>query len=364
MRHAIARDLPPRPPGTVLWLHASPGAADDGIMALLADVTDVHPDLSIVATGDAPEWPGWCVLPAPVDTPAVARRFLDHVAPAMGVWVGGEPRPVLQRAALDRGIPLGAVGFEVPPQVPLRLYRPFADFAFRLGAAPARPFQVEAVGPLSPVPRPLGCNEAERAELADLLARRPVWLAAGVAAGEVAAVLAAHRTASQFAHRLLVILVPGEGLDPCDLARRAAAEGWSVARREADEDPEEMVQVMVADADELGLWYRLAPVTFVGGTLVAGARCRDPFEPAALGSAVLHGPETGALTERFGALQAAGGSCRVLDPAALGAAVEDLLAPDRAAVMAHAAWSVTTEGAEARERALSRISALLPPATA
>ena len=49
-------------------------------------------------------------------------------------------------------------------------------------------------------------------------------------------------------------------------------------------------QIYIADTlGELGLWYRLSPVSFVGGSLV-NVGGHNPFEPAALGSAILHGP--------------------------------------------------------------------------
>ena len=45
-------------------------------------------------------------------------------------------------------------------------------------------------------------------------------------------------------------------------------QGWNVALRAADQEPEPEVEVLIADSPaELGLWYRLAPITFLGGSL-------------------------------------------------------------------------------------------------
>src|SRR5690606_2705334 len=40
---------------------------------------------------------------------------------------------------------------------------------------------------------------------------------------------------------------------------------------------------------EMGLWYRLAPMTLIGGTF-GPTEGHNPWEPAALHSAILHGP--------------------------------------------------------------------------
>jgi 3-deoxy-D-manno-octulosonic-acid transferase len=55
---------------------------------------------------------------------------------------------------------------------------------------------------------------------------------------------------------------------------------------------------------ELGLWYRLAKVTFVGGSFGA-VEGHNPWEPAALGSAVLHGPRVANFAADYEALHQA-----------------------------------------------------------
>ena len=99
---------------------------------------------------------------------------------------------------------------------------------------------------------------------------------------EEAAVIAAHRSALRMAHRLLLILVPDRAERSDRLAAMLeASEGWQVARRSSEEEPDDETQVYIADApSEMGLWYRLAPVTFMGGSLYGAGSQRDPFEAA------------------------------------------------------------------------------------
>ena len=86
--------------------------------------------------------------------------------------------------------------------------------------------------------------------------------------------------------------------------------------------------VWLADTlGEMGLWYRAASVTFVGGSLVPVGG-HTPFEPVMIGSAVVHGPETTNFLPTYADLDAAGGAMKVGDASALGAAVSELLGDD------------------------------------
>jgi 3-deoxy-D-manno-octulosonic-acid transferase len=203
--------------------------------------------------------------------------------------------------------------------------------------------------------------EAERASLAHLLAARPVWFAAGVAEAEEEAVLHAHRMALQHSHRLLLILMPEDPSRAATLAKQLEdEEAWAVAQRAQEEEPEPDIEIFVVDNPaEYGLWYRLAPVTFLGGSLLGKGPLRHPMEAAALGSAILHGPRTGGLGPVFGRLGAARATRAVASANDLGDALGDLLAPDRAARLAQAAWAVASDGAEVTEAILTRIRAIM-----
>jgi 3-deoxy-D-manno-octulosonic-acid transferase len=197
----------------------------------------------------------------------------------------------------------------------------------------------------------LPCNERERRDLAATLGSRPVWLAGDLPMAELPEVIAAQRAASRSAHRLLVIVAPRDGADGPAMARRMAEAGLRVTARADGAEPEEAAQAYLAEGTgEMGLWLRLAPLSYVGGTL-AGPGGRNPFEAAALGSAILHGPRTAPWETHWQRLAAAGAARLVRTGAELGGAVESLLAPDRVAAMAHGAWDVATQGADAVARA-------------
>ena len=202
-------------------------------------------------------------------------------------------------------------------------------------------------------------TEAERRALAQTFGTRPVWLAVSVPEDEETAVLSAHLTALRATHRLLLILVPLDPARGAALADLAQAMELTTARRSLDQDPDDDIQVYIADTDgEYGLWYRLSPVCYMGGTLFRG-QSRSPFEAAALGSAIVHGPVLGGQEPAFVRLRRAGATRIVPSGGDLGDTVSDLLEPDRAARLAQAAWGVLGASSDATEDTLRRMADLL-----
>ncbi len=370
---------PARPNGRLVWLHApgeglvSPMLAlarrlveDDGLPVLLTAPVEIAPHDGII------------LQPPPADTPTDARSFLDHWRPELAVFAGGQLRPAVMHEAGDRDIPMLVVNGKAPAFLrdrdgwyPGLMRSALARFRMILAVdeAAARAFRkagaalsaVAVAGRMEEESEALACVDTERAALAKLLATRPVWFAAGVPEGEEAAVLQAHRMAQQHSHRLLLILMLDDPGRTAGLAQRLEEAGaWVFAQRALDEDPEPEVEILLADNPaEYGLWYRLAPVTFLGGSLTGRGPLRNPMEAAALGSAILHGPRTGELGPVFGRLGAARATRAVVSATELGEALGDVLSPDRAARLAQAAWTVASDGAEVTATVVDRIRAIM-----
>ena len=315
--------------------------------------------------------------PAPPDHPRAVQAFLDHWQPELVVFGDGELRPAAIHDCALRKLPLVMVDARAPRLMPGRegwypgLIRgavaPFRQIMVLDEAAAkawrragAEPGQIAVTGRMEEASAAIAHVESDRAALARVLATRPIWLAADVAPAEEDAVIAAHRDVLGLAHRLLLILVPQDPRRAESLAARIEAEeGWRVALRQADHEPDTETEVYIPDASDYGLWYRLAPVTFLGGSLEGQGCARNPMEPAALGSAILYGPRSGAYGLAYGRLGAARAARMVGSGGDLSLALGDLLAPDRAARQAQAAWAIASEGAEATERALALIRAIM-----
>ncbi|SEW44950.1 3-deoxy-D-manno-octulosonic-acid transferase [Cognatiyoonia koreensis] len=204
---------------------------------------------------------------------------------------------------------------------------------------------IQIAGSLGDSSTVLPYRESDRRELAEVLGTRPVWLAAETQPEDVEMLCQAHREAARRAHRLLLIIAPTQPGSGRAIADTCRAAGLNTSLRSAGAEPEESTQVYLADDDDsMGLWYRIAPITFLGGTFNSGAR-DDPFHPAALGSVTIHGPAQGKYQERFRKLMSVDATLQIMTPAALGEAVAQLLSVDKAAAKANAGWDITSRGA-------------------
>ncbi|MEM7319144.1 MAG: 3-deoxy-D-manno-octulosonic acid transferase, partial [Pseudomonadota bacterium] len=195
-------------------------------------------------------------------------------------------------------------------------------------------------------PNPTPWPEEELNQTTATLGGRPVWLAAWVKQGELPSVLWAHKNALRLLHRLVLVLHIEEGGEQAVLLQQLRAMNLRVADWDAGDPIEDNTQVILSNTTEdLGLWYRMAPVSFLGGSLNPGSGGHDPLNAIALGSALLYGPNIGSHIETYARLAAAGAARCVRDSEALSENVVSLLSPDRAAEMALAGWRVVTESA-------------------
>lgn len=367
-RRGEAATLPAIPAGRgpALVLHVSDDAAraqDQVIRCLMR----AHPDLRVVRLSG----------PGDADDPALTAQVLDQAKARAVLLLGNDLPPALIAAAGTRHIPVILAEMRLLP----------SDLAWGLRAGMRRRLlaQADAVmltdaaslalarrmdipegrlsmnGPVSQIREPLGCSETERASMAQQMNGRHAWFAACLPEAEEGAVLAAHQAALRRAHRALLILAPADPARIDGLARDIEASGLTVARRSEDEDFGDEIEVLLTDGPtEMGLWYRLAPVTFMGGTLSGDTEAmRHPFEPAALGSAIVHGPQPGPHATEWRQLTGAQAARQVHTAPDLAQAITDLTQPEAIATLASNAWTVSTGGADVAIRIADRVSAAL-----
>jgi 3-deoxy-D-manno-octulosonic-acid transferase len=218
--------------------------------------------------------------------------------------------------------------------------------------------RITTIGTLSQAPLALRCNEAERDALAGALRQRTIWLAAGVPQAEEEMISEVQQDVLRDSHRLVLILHPADPMRGPELHARVATR-FNAALRSRDDPITPETQVYIADTEgERGLWYRLAVACYLGGSFNDGSSF-SPMEAAALGCAIVHGPEGGRFGDAFDLLAERRATRRITRPDALGRMLRAVLRPEQAADMAHRGWQIVSEGAEATE---SLVAALLASA--
>jgi 3-deoxy-D-manno-octulosonic-acid transferase len=355
-----------RPRGPLVWIHAASVGEATAMLRLIERLLQSRPALAIlITTGTVasarllesrlPTGAQHQFVPA--DLPPWVARFLDHWRPDLALWAESELWPNLVLATHARGIPMVLVN----GRLSARSYRRWRrwpgligpvlgafnlclaqdeDQAERFRRLGAR--QVATAGDLKAAAEALPFDRLELGRLRGEIGSRPFWLAASTHAGEEEIAAHVHRHLAANHPGLLTIIVPRHPARGDAIGAMLAAQGLCIARRARCERVTRDTQVYLADTmGELGLFYSLTAIAFIGGSLVAKGG-HNPFEAARLDCAVLHGPDMSNGAGMARTLAAAGAAETVTDADDLAQAVSALLANrwlrvERAAAGARAA---------------------------
>ncbi|MET0925526.1 MAG: 3-deoxy-D-manno-octulosonic acid transferase, partial [Xanthobacteraceae bacterium] len=329
----------PRPSGPLVWLH---GASVGEITAVLPLIERIHGrGLNVLVTSGTVTSasvaekrlpPGVIHQFAPLDTPQFAARFLNHWKPDLGLFVESDLWPSMITTASERGVPLILVNgrlsersfnrWRVFPRTIGALLRCFDlclaqstdDGARYAGLGAPR---ITTSGNLKLDVDAPPADAAKLAALSEAIGGRPVIAAASTHPGEEAEVIDAHRRLKHSFPGLLTLVAPRHPERGQGIADIAKVSGLTAMLRSRDQLPRASTDIYVADTmGELGLVYRLAPIVFMGGSLVSHGG-QNPIEAIKLGAAVLHGPHVANFAEIYAALDAAGGAEQVTDSSKL-----------------------------------------------
>jgi 3-deoxy-D-manno-octulosonic-acid transferase len=378
----FARSSVARPRGTLVWLHGASVGETRVLMQIQAALGVRRSDLSFLFTSGTRTSASLLAAPparalhqyVPIDHVAVARRFLTHWRPNLAVFAESDLWPNLIEEAANAGVKLALVNARMSPKslatwtrAPALAAHLFGRFDIIL-AADARTADgigallgraIAAPGNLKRAAPPPAVDADALAEARAAAGSRPVWLAASTHPGEDEIALAAHAELRKRRPDALLIIVPrhperGEAVSRLagDAPRRSTGARIAAA------------PVFIADTmGELGLFYALAPVALVGGSLLPTLRGHNPVEPAQLGCAILAGPHTDSFADVYADLSAQHAAIEVCDAASLATAVATMWSDDaKRARQTQAAAAVIAQSSGALETTVSALEALLPRA--
>ena len=339
-----------RPAGPLIWVHGASVGESLTILPLINRLLEICPGLHVlVTTGTVTSatllderLPQRAIHQyVPIDRQAYVRRFLDHWRPELALWIESEFWPNLVTITSNRGIPLILLNGRVSPEsfagwrkargLMTRMLRCFtlclaqtdtdADRLRALGAS-----QVEVLGNLKYATPALPADMGNLDFLRDHIGTRPCWLAASTHPGEEALVGGVHQALKTMYPNLITIIVPRHPDRGKAIAEALSALGLTVMRRSKGDAIVSKTDIYLADTlGELGLFFRLSPISFMGKSLV-DLGGQNPLEPARLGSAVLFGPHMWNFADISRRLLDADAAVEVGDANALTAAVDRLLA--------------------------------------
>lgn len=338
-----------RPSGALIWAHAASIGESLSLLPLIGRLVTERPGLNVlVTTGTVtsarlmaerlPE--GSFHQYVPVDRVPYVRRFLDHWRPDLVLWAESEFWPNLITETVARNIPMVLINGRVSPRSYSGWQRfgglikkLLQGFALCLGQTEADTERLRRLGAngakyagnLKFAVPPLPADDQMLAKFQKGLGARPRWLAASTHPGEELMAAGVHQRLKTTHAGLLTIIVPRHPDRGADIAAQLRGQGVNVSQRSAGDPLGSETDIYLADTlGELGLFFRLTGIAFMGKSLVPLGG-QNPLEAARLDCAIVHGPHMMNFEDITARLKQSRASIEAADEKALESAVALLL---------------------------------------
>ncbi len=338
-----------RPKGVVCWVHAASVGETNAVLPVIEALGAARPDLHfLLTTGTVTSaglaerrlGPNAVHQYVPLDAPEYAARFLEHWQPDLAVFTESEIWPSLILDTAVRNIPIALVNARLSHRSRRRWQRNkamavplFSRFSIILAQNDRMALGFSALGARNVVsvgnlkidapPPPVDLQELDRLKAA--LGERPVFAAASTHEGEEESIAVAHRALARRFEGLCTIIAPRHPERGTAIAEMLKNLGFTVAQRSLGALPGPRTEIYIADTiGELGTLFALAPVAFVGGSLVDRGG-QNPIEAIRHGAAVLTGPHWHNFRDAYRALLRHGGAIEVHSSTDIAAAVSKIL---------------------------------------
>ena len=374
-----------RPNTPLIWIHGASVGESLAVLPLIHALLDRDPDMHILMTTGTVTSAALMEqrLPhrarhqfVPVDRPPYVERFLDYWQPDLALWVESEFWPNLMIETYRRDIPMALINARISDESFARWEKQEATISHLLSRftmclatdeeshAKLRQLgahQVTSIGNLKFAAEPLPANEEHLAQLRQALEGRPCWLAASTHEGEELLVAKSHRQIQDTFPGACCLLVPRHPERGPGIANTLLEYGMSPALRSAGQLPTAETDIYIADTlGELGMMYRLAPASFIGGSWIPHGG-QNPLEAARLNSAILHGPHVFNFESIYCDMDKSGASYLAQDETDLAEQVVTLLqSQNHLRSLTSAASHFVDEADQVVDLALDYLSPLLP----
>lgn len=351
-----------RPKGPLLWLHGASNGELTSVRWMVEAMVQRCPDLVLIVTCNTETAralvEGWAMPQvtarmAPLDFRWAVARFIARWRPDALLMLENELWPnritmmeARKRPVLVFGARMSDRSAKAWAMAPALCGAMFSALAFvsaqdevsrtrlrGLGVRPGRLGPVTSLKARGPAP---GAVAPLPEGLRHAFTPMTTLLAASTHPGEERAVLEGFAKARAAGHVARLILAPRHPRRRAEIEALIRAAGLDFATRSTGADPGSAPVYLADTMGEMDLWYRLAGVTFVGGSLVPGGG-HTPYEPARFGSAILHGPYVANFVAVYRALDRVGGARKVADAGGIATALAELSDAARRARMASAA---------------------------
>ena len=319
----------PRPNGKLLWIHAASVGEYLSTLPLLKSLTALKQAPRILLTTGTVTSARLARTRNPngvihhyicLDAPRYVARFLDHWRPDVSLWMESELWPTMLMETRKRHIPMLLINARMSSRSQAHWRWAKKTIRYLLdrfdGCFPQNESQVSAfrqlgarsvhfIGNLKDAAEPLPFSSRDLATWRRILGKRPVWVAASTHPGEDTWIKKTHIALQATYPDIVTLHVPRHASRGRAIADALRDEHCLPICRSEHRYPPRHAGSLFYIADtmgELGLFYRLAHVAFIGGSLIEHGG-QNPLEAARLNCAIISGPHHDNFQKTYLALQ-------------------------------------------------------------
>lgn len=311
----------PRPEGKLFWLHGASVGESVSMLPLINKILDTYPDAHVmVTTGTVtsadvmqkrlPERAFHQFIP--IDNPTFTNRFVKYWHPDVALWFESEFWPAVLSSISKRNIPLILINGRISNKTFKRwqqfdfICKELLDcFTLCLGQSEEDSYRLRTLGAKDAIclgnikyaGLPLPIDEKVKKDLQKEIGSRRVWLISSTHDDEEIRIAKAHKRLKEKYPDLLMIVAPRHPNRGAEIAELIDKINLKTALRSKGESITDDVDVYIADTiGEMGLWYDLCKIVFVGGSFVPHGG-QNFIEPSRMRDAVIVGPHMHNFTE-------------------------------------------------------------------
>lgn len=317
-----------RPDAKIVWFNAASVGETNSIIPMVEEILKKFSDVYVLITTTtltgsevvAKKLAGKNVIHQflPIDRRAYVNSFFRYWKPSLGFFVDSDFWPNLLLSAKKNDIPLVLLNGRISDKS-FKKWEKNLDFsnalmdAFVLGFGKSEEDRERiakmgikdtvCVGNLKYAVPPLSYDKNELEKLKEKVGKRHIFVVSSTHSGEEEMCLTAFMTIKRRFPDVLMVIAPRHPSRGEEIKELVEMNGLTAALRSCGDDITKTTDIYIANTmGELGLFYSLTNIAFVGGSLIKWGG-HNPMEPARLHNVVLSGKHVHNFKETYDLLK-------------------------------------------------------------
>ena len=345
----IGRPKLKRPEGKLIWFHGASVGETLSMLPLISKLLQENPDVHAMITSGTitsaelmqkrlPDRAFHQYIP--IDNPKFVEKFLTHWHPDVALWFESEFWPAMLGGIKQHKIPLILINGRISDKTfkHWKMCKPIIKellscFSLCLGQSEQDAQRLQTLG--APKVQCLGnikyagfnppVDEEKKKDILNQIGNRPVWAVVSTHNDEELQIGKQLKLLKKEIPNILTIIAPRHPQRGPEIQQQLNDLGLKTALRTKNEKISPETEVYIADTiGEVGIWYEISPVVFIGGSLIPHGG-QNFIEPCRFHDAVFVGPSTNNFTDAMNRASKAQAVIKIKDAADLLQNVSELL---------------------------------------